>query len=253
LAELIRFAFEIDLYASHEKNISKPPPRKGQIYLTKKPKDILIIEPILKRMSNLTVLYVVRDPRDIVVSKHGIAPDKYWCSLTYWKAYTPFGKRLNGHPRFIQISYEMLINEPDVVQKQIMERIPYLKKIQNFSDFSPNSNVSDDARKALKSVRKVSNKSMGSWKNHLPRIKQLLQTHGSITQDLIDFGYETNGDWENLLSDVEDKDYTSYKPEFLNPKTFNKRQRKKELRAYWAYLGHSNLVLSLKSLFKSRT
>ncbi len=54
----------------------------------------------------------------------------------------------------------------------------------------------------MHNVRPIAPTSVGSWKQHLPRIKGQQQIHGSLTPDLIDCGYETSADWEQLLDDV---------------------------------------------------
>jgi hypothetical protein len=250
LAELMRVSFKIDLYTSHEASMSTLPPEKGKIFLTKKPRDILVVEPILKLNPNLTVLYMIRDPRDMVVSKHGIAPDQYWSSLKYWKTYSAYGKKLEGHPRFITIRYESLVKDPDQIQNLIINRIPFLEKTQNFSEFSSNNQVSIGSKKALGSVRKISSNSIGVWKNHLPRIKDQLKKHGSISQDLIDYGYEPNKDWERILMNVEDINFQSYRDEYFSRQTLKKRHSRKKLKAIWVFIGHSNIFLFFKHIFK---
>ncbi len=250
LAELMRVSFNIDLYASHEASISTIPPDTGDIFLTKKPRDILTVEPALKMNKNLTVLYMVRDPRDMVVSKHGIAPDQYWSSLKFWKTYSTYGKRLENHPRFITIRYESLVKNPDEVQNMILEKIPYLKKTQLFSEFSRESKVSSGSQKALGSVRKISSSSIGAWKNHLPRIKNQLKKHGSISQDLIDYGYEPDRAWEQILENVEDIDFQSYKEEYFSKKMLNKRLRGRKLKSILLYVSHSSFFLFFRHLFK---
>lgn len=250
LAELMRVSFKIDLYASHEASITALPAKNGKIFLTKRPKDILTVEPILKLNPNLTILYMIRDPRDMVVSKHGIAPDQYWSSFKYWKTYTAYGKRLEGHPRFITIRYESLVKEPDQIQKMIINRIPYLEKIQDFSEFGSNSKVSDGSKEALGKVRKISSSSIGAWKNHLPRVKDQLKKHGAISQDLIDYGYESNTNWERILVDVEDINYQSYLAEYFSRKELKKMLRGRNLKAIWVFIGHSKIFLLFKNIFK---
>jgi hypothetical protein len=112
LTEMMTACFEIDIFTKHEDPIFKVPPKRGEIYLTKCPKDILLIGPILKAMVDLTVIYMIRDPRDMVVSKHGEDPNNYWSSIKFWKTYTPYGKKLKNRNRFLTIKYEDLVSRP---------------------------------------------------------------------------------------------------------------------------------------------
>ena len=52
IAEMMIACFEIDLHTEHEDSIYTWPPYRGNIFLTKKPRDILVIEPILRIMRN---------------------------------------------------------------------------------------------------------------------------------------------------------------------------------------------------------
>jgi hypothetical protein len=55
----------------------------------------------------------------------------------------------------------------------------------------------------MNDVRPIAPTSVGKWKNNLARIKAQQITHGSLTPDLIECGYESSADWEAVLTDVE--------------------------------------------------
>ena len=52
-------------------------------------------------------------------------------------------------------------------------------------------------------MRPIAPTSVGKWRDNLPRIKAQQLTHGSLTPDLIECGYETSAEWERVLDDVE--------------------------------------------------
>ena len=54
----------------------------------------------------------------------------------------------------------------------------------------------------MHSVRPIAPTSLGRWRDNLPRIKGQQQIHGSLTPELIECGYETSADWEELLDGV---------------------------------------------------
>ncbi len=175
IAEIMIACFEIDLHTEHETSIFSPPSRRADIFLTKRPRDILVAGPILRTMPSLHVIYMIRDPRDMVVSRHRKDPERYWSSLRYWKKYIDYGERLRDHPRFITLRYEDLVREPDVIQELLMERMPFLEKRTEFSQYHNIARPSEDSVKALRGVRAISAGSIGNWRSHLPRVAQRRQ------------------------------------------------------------------------------
>ena len=202
LAELMKECFQIDLYTSHESRIWAHTCQDGNIFLTKAPQDILVISTFLRIIPNLWVIYMVRDPRDVIVSKHRKDPDRYWVGLGFWKTYTAFGRKVRGHPQFITLRYEDLVEYPNDTQSFLMERMPFLIKKASFSRFHEVAKPSVESLKALGGVRPISTASIGRWRDHLPRVAGQLLLHGSITQDLIEFGYETDDSWLGELLEV---------------------------------------------------
>ncbi len=85
--EIMYNCFDIDIYTGHEDRIAAWPPRDGNVFLTKSPKDIVLVKDFMDWMKNLYVIYMVRDPRDIIVSKHPWDKERYWSSLKFWTSY----------------------------------------------------------------------------------------------------------------------------------------------------------------------
>jgi hypothetical protein len=231
MAELMIACMNIDAHGVHEDSIHCPPPRGSRIFLTKKPVDILVVEPVLRVCPCLHVIYLLRDPRDMVCSRHGKASDRYWSSLTFWKTYTPHGRRLAGHRRFIAVRYEDLVADPDGVQSQLVERMPFLEKKALFSSFHKMSSPSKDSLDALGGVRPVSVSSVGSWRRHLPRVAGQLRLHGPITEDLIEYGYEKDDSWLGELDGVEPDLSPGHLPEHFHAKALKRVRRFRRLKA----------------------
>tara|TARA_R110002096_G_scaffold61775_9_gene153452 strand:+ start:6491 stop:7222 length:732 start_codon:yes stop_codon:yes gene_type:complete len=203
LAEAMLACFDIDLHGGHETRIFARPPRPGRIFLTKAPRDILLAERALAANPALNVVYLLRDPRNIIVSKHRRAPDRYWAGLKFWKAYTPVARRLADHPRFITVRYEDLIRDPDRVQEQLRARLPFLDVTAPFSRFHEVARPADDALTALGGVRPIAAQRFDQWRDHRPRIVGQMQQHGSLAADLIEFGYEPDDAWLAELDGIE--------------------------------------------------
>lgn len=253
LMEMMVNCFDIDLYPKHEARLGKCPPRNGNIFISKSPKDIIIVEKHLKVMRNLHVVYVMRDPRDSSVSKHGVNKTQYYGDLRYWKRYLPFFERVQNHPRFIFIRYEDLVRDPDGVQDLIAKRLPFLRSTATFSHFHLRSSPSEHTSLALKGLRKVDASGIGNWKSHKPRILGQILQHGSISEDLIRYGYEENEEWLKKLEGIEPD--LSEGHQMLNyEKSFIRRkQRFRYLKAYRVWFCHTKLFLQMRALVKKLT
>ena len=221
MAEALKTCFTIDTFTSHEDRLFARAATNGRIFLTKAPKDIMIVAPSLRVDSDLYVICMIRDPRDIICSKHKKNPERYWAGLKYWKTYTQALEQIANHPRFISIKYEEFVSEPDNVQKTIAQKIPFLKTEVPFSKYHEVAEVTEASKQALRSVRPIKPTSVGRWKEHRARIKGQLEIHGSITDDLISYGYEKSSDWLQELDGVEADLTPSHNAEYM---TFTDRR-----------------------------
>jgi hypothetical protein len=201
LAECMRTCFEIDASDPHEARLSKC--RWGaEVYLTKRPRDICIVRPRLRVDPRLSVICMMRDPRDVIVSRHAKDPSHFYASLSTWKSRLPYVRRLHNHPRFVLIRYEDFVDDPDACQRQIMQRIPYLRQTSWFSEFGGAVAVSEGSTNALGGVRSVGTDRVGNWQNNKARVAGQLLQHGPISRELIEFGYERDASWLSLMQSV---------------------------------------------------
>ena len=203
LAEAMATCFRIDNAVEHESFICTDEPPNGNCMLTKQPGEIGAVGLPLRLNPDLYVVCLMRDPRDAVVSFHGTRPDVYWCSLKYWKLFVRKYRKLIRHDRFVVIRYEDFVNKPNTIQDELMRRIPFLEKLHDFSQYHLYSRAGKSSQKAMRGVRAIAPASVGVWKKHLPRIKEQMKTHGDISGDLIEFGYEPDREWLSSLKDVE--------------------------------------------------
>jgi hypothetical protein len=213
MMEMIAACCKVDFAVAHEQSIYDGPDHAGKVFLSKKPHDILWAEAVLRRMSDLYVIYMLRDPRDVVVSKHDHDPSHYWVGLNFWKNYTPLAKRIEDHPRLVVVRYEELVTDPSSIQRLLAKRFPFLRQAAAFAEFHLYARPSEAADKALGGVRSVSTASIGRWKKHLPRLTRQLQQHGSISHALIEWGYEMDCQWEMQLKTVEPDTSESHHPD----------------------------------------
>jgi len=203
LAEAMKHCFEIEYATDHEDELYSRAPGNPEVFLSKCPKDIMKIEPSLKVDPHLYALCMIRDPRDILVSKHRKDPKRYWAGLKFWKLYSRQLSSLVRKSRFTLIRYEHFVTEPDRIQNLIAKRIPFLRKKAPFSKYHEVVEVSDPSKKALGGVRPIRPTSVGRWRTDKKRIAGQLKLHGSISNDLIHFGYEKDDQWVGELEGIE--------------------------------------------------
>jgi hypothetical protein len=156
---------------------------------------------------------MLRDPRDVVVSKHNHDLSCYWVGLNFWKSYTPLAKRIEDHPRLMVVRYEELVTDPSSIQCYLSKRLPFLRQTMLFRRLHLFARPSEAAIKALGCVRSLSTESIGRWNKHLPRLAGQLKRHGAISHALIGYGYETGCQWEMQLNTVGPDTSESHHPE----------------------------------------
>jgi hypothetical protein len=242
LAEAMKFCCNIDYATPHEDRLFSRPKHTANVFLTKYPSDLFVVEPSLRLDTNLYIICLIRDPRDAVVSRHGKDKERYWSTLRYWNEFVPIIRKLSNHPRFIPLRYEDFTHSPDDAQQLIVDSIPALRKTHNFTDYHKVAIPSEESKQALKTLRPISNVGIGSWKEHLPRIKQQIQIHGDITPSLIEFDYETSADWQQQLEEVTPYTENSHLPEFFSHEELESRIKYKYLEAVRRLLTNIHLL-----------
>ena len=205
LMELMVSCFDFDGYADHELGLIYQPAEKVESYCSKNPvlKDIRLAPLAFRRWPELWIICVVRDPRDIVVSRHRQHPDVYWVNLNRVFGCMPLLRTANQHERFLIIQYEDLVKDPNSIQSHLSKKIPFLRKLYDFSEFSQIAKPTSRAVEALGGMRAVSPSSIGRWKNELPRLKAQIQRYGEIDELLSELGYENDNCWRRMLDSVD--------------------------------------------------
>ena len=185
----------------------EPDPRQldagTEVFVSKQPRDVTIIGPVLKIDRALHVICMIRDPRAVITSVNRTHPDKYFCNGRVWLECDAAARKLESHPRFLVVRYEDLVKDPDAVQQQLMQRIPFLKFAHRFSEFHKFSKASVAFTDAMNGLRPIAGDRVDAWKNHLPRIKAELASYPELRHCLIARGYEPDESWTTMLEAVE--------------------------------------------------
>jgi len=215
LHEAMVTCFRFDKHYDHEIRFHLVSAEPGQTLITKRPKDTMYMPAVIDDDPELYVIYVMRDPRDTICSRHGKEKSVYYSNIRLWRQMHSYAKQMVGHERFLEIRYEDFVMDPDSVQDVIASKFPWLEKLHNFSEYHEYAQVSEKSRKAMHSVRPIAPTSIGVWTQHPGRIKGQQMLHGSLSPELIECGYESGADWEQVLDGVEADLSRSLYPEKL--------------------------------------
>ena len=215
LHEVMVTCLSTDRHYDHEIRFHLVEAQDGEVLITKRPKDTMYMPALLEDDPELYVIYMLRDPRDVICSRHGKDRSIYYSNIRLWRQMHGYARQMADHPHFLQIRYEDFVSDPDAAQAQILEQFPWLQSTHRFSEYHDYAEVSEQSRTAMHSVRPIAPTSVGVWKKNPARIKAQQEIHGSLTPDLIECGYETSGDWEKALKGVEPDHTRSLYPEKL--------------------------------------
>jgi hypothetical protein len=244
MAESMIACFAMDAFDDHEAHVFKLR-RNCAVYISKWPGAMLSVRRRLRFDRHFHVICMVRDPRDVVTSRHGRdmvrywAPRhgrdmvRYWAPLRLWKRNYRLAKPLFKHARVMPVRYEDLVTDPDKVRAEIARRLPFLRRTGGFSDFHRLANPAAGAVTALGGVRAFSTDSIGNWRRHLPRLVGQFAQQGPVTAELVELGYETDDAWLAALDGIEPDMTPSHWPDV---RTRSLGQRAGDLRTgAWNY------------------
>ena len=215
LHEVMVTCFRTDKHYDHEIRFNLVSADEGQILITKRPKDTMYMPRVINDDEELYVIYVLRDPRDVICSRHAKDKSIYYSNIRLWREMHAYARKMYGHDRFLEIRYEDFVRDPDTTQERIHKKFPWLEKIHEFSEYHEHATVSEKSVTAMHSVRPIAPTSVGVWTRYPGRVKGQQMIHGSLSPDLIAAGYEATADWERVLEDVEPDLSRSRYPEKL--------------------------------------
>ncbi|MEH6580565.1 MAG: sulfotransferase [Halioglobus sp.] len=213
LMELISTCYASGGFCEHEISIFETVEHHDGVYFSKQPNDIKQIQHIFPADPALYVIYLGRDPRAVITSKHRESPDQYFCNYRVWSECDKAAMQFQHEARFLSLRYEDLVTDPDQTQTIISQQFPFLAQQHLFSQYQQFAEPSNASQKAMNGLRNVNSDSLKKWHQHLPRIAEQLQRHPALADDLIRLDYEQNKSWLELLAAVEPQDFPCRYPE----------------------------------------
>lgn len=217
---LLTQAYGLAGAGDHERSLVAPPPGPGP-GCTKTPHELALAAALLRGWPALHVVYLRRDPRDVITSRHRRHPQVYWTPLRIWRRNEALVQRWQAHPRVHVVRFEDLVRDGARVQADLERAIPLPPRLRDFAAYPWTAShagtpaLHAGAVEALGAIRPLADDGIGRWRNHLPRVKGQIAQHGPITADLMRLGYEANAAWERLLDGVPADLTPSHWPEHL--------------------------------------
>jgi len=100
--------------------LDKKIPKSCNRWCEKTPKNVLFFGDILNYFyNNVKVIHIVRDGRDVILSKHPKRPAVYWVSPERWIEDVSAGLKFKNHPNVYTVKYEDLVLEYETTIKDI--------------------------------------------------------------------------------------------------------------------------------------
>jgi len=143
-------------------------------YCEKSPSNIHHIDELTDlHNGNFKLIHILRDGRDVILSKHPKKEKGYWVDPERWVQDVREGLKYSNHPNVYTVKYEELVSN---FEKNIRD-------ICSFLDIEPGTEILNWHRHAtvrennalFSSIREISSTSVGKWKQeiHADRVAEL--------------------------------------------------------------------------------
>ena len=174
----------------------------------KTPLNIRHLDWIMARWPEARIVHVLRDGRDVVCSMRE-HPDRRWVDGRWvkelnprsveeyarrWVSDTDAGMRWRGDPRYLEVRYEDLVQEPAATLERVLAFLgepfdPALLAVDPVAAEAPASRAGrPDAAGAITTT------SMGRWQRDLSAADQEV-VHRVAGARLVELGYASRSDW----------------------------------------------------------
>lgn len=173
--------------------------RNHEVVISKIPKDLLVLDRLQQfyqdRRANLKTILVIRDPRDVLTSRHQSYQRQYFLDLHEWRKRHEYYLLHRNDRDTLVVKYEDIITKLNSTQSRI-EKFTREKMTRPLGDFYTETRLDFDQR-PLNGWRPVDARGIGRWKRpeHRERIRHILAELPDLPRILIDTGYESSDAW----------------------------------------------------------
>jgi len=164
--------------------------------VTKHPLDFNYLDEVIKKFDRPFIIFMLRDPRDVVISKHYKSKDHYLVNYPLWEKASRAFENLE-YDNKILVRYEDLTKNPESVQQLIIARLQ-LELKSDFRDFFKRVDPRHQDIKSLGGVRPIDSSNSRKYlkKEHFERIREQISKYPEMSDRLIEYGYEQDRSWE---------------------------------------------------------
>jgi hypothetical protein len=174
--------------------------RNHAVMVSKKPDDVFQIHRLRNfyagRRARLRVILMVRDPRDVLTSRHATTgPEAYFEDIAAWRRCHEFVRAYRNDPDVLLVYYRELVTDTPAVKARI-EAFTGVVSERPYMDFYT-SEFGDFDTRPLNGVRPVDASRMGRWasEEHRGRIEQVLREVPDFPEILVEMGWEADDSW----------------------------------------------------------
>lgn len=156
----------------------KPTARR---YCEKSPANVQRIEAIDKyHKGNFKLIHIIRDGRDVVLSKHPTKIDTHWVEPRRWVRDVTLGLNYKDHPAVHTIHYEKLVSDFEESISGICKflDIPVSEEILNWHKYT----TVRKNRALYSPIQEISSSSIGKYKQeeHQERLKEFMENEKAV-------------------------------------------------------------------------
>lgn len=156
----------------------------------KTPRNVLFFEKIIEHFDGrVRLLQIIRDGRDVVLSRHPVRPDQYWVAIERWVCDVGAGVRYMDHPLVHTVRYEQLIRDNDRVVRGICDFLE-LPFTEHMADWHQHATVRESPAWNTQ-VKPLFESSIGKWRRpeHAERLAEFM-ANAQAVRLLRELGYE---------------------------------------------------------------
>jgi mRNA-degrading endonuclease RelE of RelBE toxin-antitoxin system len=175
--------------------------RNHEVMITKRPRDVddlpRIRELYAGRRTQLRIIIMIRDPRDILTSSHVKSAHErpYHISIPEWNHSYEHVIKHSNDPDVMLVRYEDLVTNTGPIESRLESFIGERFE-QPFSSFVDRVPTGFETR-ALNGLRPIDAHGIARWRRpeHRERIEQLLRELPDFPQQIVQLGYERDREW----------------------------------------------------------
>jgi hypothetical protein len=195
-AELVKLTKDqAECSLAHVVELLRPPAKSRVLVASRNYENSLAMDrDLLRANPDVKILWMLRDPRDVLTSTHPDQPGKFYVTPERLIQSLQLYGQFKNEPQVLTVRYEELVTQPDAVQAGIAQsfNLAASRKFVEAHKFFPrfHENV-----RAMHSIRPIDANSVQKWRNNpqlLQYLRQILASHPAILSLARECGYEIN-------------------------------------------------------------